>query len=258
MKKLLLSLLAAFAIAPAFAQPGLSNGWLLYGSGSYFSQRGETEMGATSVDDDHFRALSIAPGLGYSFTKNWAVGINFELYGSKVDFLSNGNTTGTQESTRDRDIYVGPFVRYTRPMGDRFYWFTQADFSYITGKTRDVFNGTPDTEIEIDRNGVRGRLFPAVGFSFSRTMSAAFSIGGIQYGYQRIDYGANVEGKSSALDVTLGQVFGFTVQKYFGGRKYGYGQRGPMDETRRLDASDDEEDDDDRPRRRRNRDNDEE
>ena len=257
MKKFFLSLLAALAVAPAFAQPGLSNGWLLYGSGSYFSQRGETESGPTTVDDDHFRAFSFAPGLGYTFNERWAVGVNFELYGSKLDFLRNGNVAGTQESSRDRDIYVGPFMRYTMPMGDRFYWFTQADFNYISGKTRDVFNGTPNTEREIDRNGVRGRLFPAVGFSFSRTMSAAFTMGGIQYAYQRIDYGANVEGRSSALDVTLGQVFGFTVQKYFGGRRYGYGQRGPMDETRRLDTSDDDEEDD-RPRRRRGRDLDDE
>jgi hypothetical protein len=257
MKKLLLSLLAAAAVAPAFAQPGLADGWLLYGSGSYFSQRGETERGATTQDDDHLRALSIAPGLGYSFTERWAAGINLELYGSKIDYLSNNNVPGTLESTRDRDIIVGPFVRYTMPVGQHFYWFTQADFGYITGKTRNVANGTPDTETEIDRNGVRGRLFPAVGFNFSRTMSAAFNIGGIGYGYQRIDYGANVEGKQSALDVTLGQVFGFTVQKYFGGRKYGYG-RMPMDETRRMDTSDDE-DDDDRPRRRRrNRDMDDE
>jgi hypothetical protein len=256
MKKLVLSLLAAAAVAPAFAQPGLADGWLLYGSGSYFSQRGETEFGNSSTDDPHLRALSIAPGLGYSFTERWAAGVNFELYGSKTDFP--GNVPGTPESTRERDIVVGPFVRYTMPVGDRFYWFAQADFGYLSGKTRNTTNGTPDTEVEIDRNGVRGRLFPAVGFSFSRTMSAAFNIGGIGYGYQRIDYGSNVEGKQSALDVTLGQVFGFTVQKYFGGRRYGYGQRGPMDETRRMDTSDDDEDDDDRRRRRRSRGNDDE
>jgi hypothetical protein len=141
-------------------------------------------------------------------------------------------------------------------MGDRFFWFTQADFGYTSGKSRITTNGSPDFETEVDRNGVRGRLFPSVGVSFSRTMSLAFNIGGIEYDYERTDFGFGAEAKNSNLVVTLGQVFGFTVQKYFGGRRYG-GSRMPMDETRRMDTSDDE-DDNDRPRRRRNRDADDE
>jgi hypothetical protein len=141
------------------------------------------------------------------------------------------------------------------PMSQHFYWFTQADFGYLSGKTRITTNGTPDVETEVDANGVRGRLFPSVGVQFSRTMSIAFNIGGVEYNYFRTDLGANVESKFSALNVTLGQVFGFTVQKYFGGTRH-RGSRMPMDETRRLDTSDD--DDDDRPRRRRSRDADDE
>lgn len=256
MKKTLLTLLAAAALAPAFAQVGMKNSFIAYGSASYSSQRGETEIGSVTIDDPHFRSLSVAPGLGYQFTDRLAVGVNFELYGSKVDFDIN-NVPGQTEETRSRLLYVGPFVRYTMPIGEHFFWFTQADFSYISGKNRETISGSPDTEIETDVNGVRGRLFPSVGVNFSRTMALAFNIGGVEYNYARIDYGANVEGKTSLLDANLGEVFGFTVQKYFGGRRYG-GSRMPMDETRRMDTSDDDEDDDRPRRRRRSRDMDEE
>lgn len=256
MKKILLTLLAAGALAPTFAQVGMKNSWVAYASGLYGSTRGEFNSGGISVDQPSYRQLAINPGLGYQFTDRLAIGVNFELSGYKIE--SRDNTPGSRESVRSRDIVVGPFVRYTMPLGERFFWFTQADFGYTSGKDREVINGTPDIENEIDRNGVRGRLFPSVGVSFSRTMSLAFNVGGIQYEYERTDFGLNQEQKNSTLLVNFGQVVGFTVQKYFGGRRYG-GSRQPMDETRRMDTSDDdEEDDDDRPRRRRNRDKDDE
>lgn len=255
MKKTILTLLAASALAPAMAQVGMKNSWVAYGSASYTSSRGEVDLGnfLGSVDLPHVRTLSVSPGLGYQFTDRLAVGVNFELTGAKLD--SRDNTPGMIESVRSRDLVIGPFVRYTMPMGDRFFWFTQADVGYTSGKDRLTINGSPDIETEIDRNGVRGRLFPSVGMQFSRTMSLAFNIGGLEYDYERTDLGFGIEGKQSTLDVTLGQVVGFTVQKYFGGRHY-RGSRMPMDETRRMDTSDDN--DDDRPRRRRNRDMDDE
>lgn len=255
MKKVLLTLLAAGALSPAFAQVGMKNSWVAYGSAGYSSDRGELSGFGTSFDLPSTRVLSVSPGLGYQFTDRLAVGVNFELTGFKVE--SRDNTPGNIESVRTRDIVVGPFVRYTMPMGDRFFWFTQADVGYTSGKDRQVINGSPDIENEIDRNGVRGRLFPSVGFSFSRTMSLAFNIGGFEYNYERTDFGLGLEGKTSALSATLGQVVNFTVQKYFGGSRM-RSSRMPMDETRRMDTSDDEDEDDDRPRRRRNRDNDDE
>src|SRR4028118_658903 len=57
MKKILITLLVASALAPAFAQVGMKNSWVAYGSAGYSSSRGEVNFGGFSADLPSVRTL---------------------------------------------------------------------------------------------------------------------------------------------------------------------------------------------------------
>jgi len=244
MKKTLLSLLAAAALAPACAQIGVPNSFLLYGGAQFTADRGSTTSGNLTVDEPYNRSLTLTPGIGYQFNENWAAGVFLDFNTTWTDYRTN--VVGQSSEDRLRLLNVGPFVRYTQPLGANFFAFTQLQFGYSSGKLEETVNGNPDVTTETDFNGVTGGFFPAVGARLSRCANLAFSVGGINYQYLSADLGPNTESKNSAIDVNFGQALNLTLQWYFGGSR---GMtRMPMDETRRMDTSDDE---DEMPRRRR-------
>ncbi len=272
MKKTLLTLLAAGALAPAMAQmmTPFANSILVFGSVGYGTQRGEDNITSTtggvssSTDQPHIRTLNFSPGIGFHVAENFAIGAFVDLQGVKFDLDQNVGS-GTASEIRSRYLNIGPFLRYNQPLGDRFFYFLQADFGYLSGKIRNTFTPTGATkfETEDDINGVNASLTPAFGIRMTNVSSLTFGVGSIGYDYRRTEFGQPAgagfesESKTSTFVTDLGSQFNITLQLNFGGSA-ARSSREPGDDTRRPRREDSEDEDDDAPRRRRNRDMDEE
>ena len=68
-----------------------------------------------TAGESSYSSLSINPGVGYQFNDNWTAGLQFGI-GSTSDEIG---TTGNKDKTSE--FNVGPFIRYTKKLGDIEY-----------------------------------------------------------------------------------------------------------------------------------------
>lgn len=281
MKKLLLSLMAAGFAASAFAQGNgcfQQGGILLYGVGSYTNMHGsDTRSFATANSQtiDRPRAINweVSPGLGYNVTNNLTVGIDFNYTGSKTTYDRKSisyNAAGAYgiDQVKTFDYGIGPFVRYSMPIGEHFFWYGQFAAHYLRGRETPRYTnaaGTNSFTKDDNYKGVDASYMPAIGVMICRNVGLTFGIGGISYEYRKYDInsdpavfmtaGSTRTAKTNDFNVTFGRQFNIGVQRTFGcGHRMHHSEE--MDETRHVDTSDDS--DDDNGGRKRHRKNDDE
>ncbi len=271
MKKLLLSLVAAGLAVTSFARGnGMDQGnILLYGSAMYSSQHGSTtnkfgSANSNTSDNDRFRMWGINAGVGYNLTNRLALGVD-GFWGGTRNTVDRKNLGFFPNDDRRKtyDYGVGPFVRYTQPLNQTFFAFGQATAHYLKGREtyRTVTALTGGNVYERDNNykGFDVSFVPSIGANLTKTWGLTFSIGGIGYQYTTYDYstqglpaGSNRESKDNQFNFSFGQQVNIGVQKYIGcGRRHRSNVQ-PMDDTRRMDVSDDASEDNSRRRNRRN------
>jgi hypothetical protein len=274
MKKLILSMMAAGIAVTSFAQ---GNGCyqqgniLLYGVGTYSNSHGSDTRSfanANSTTTDRPRMLNweISPGVGYNVTENLAVGVDFRYMGSKTTYdrkaISYSNAGYGVDQVKTFDYAIGPFVRYTMPIGEHFFWYGQFAAHYLRGRETPRFtNLAGNNSFTRDDNykGVDASYMPAVGVMVCRSVSLTFGVGGISYQYQKWDYNSDITASAGSehtakvnnFDVTFGRQVNIGVQKYFGCHKRMHHAE-EMDETRHMDTNDDSDDNNGHKRHRKN------
>lgn len=248
MKKLILAALVSGSFSAAYAQPSI----LLYGMGEYSSSRSTqtNKIGSvTTTSEDRLISYTIAPGIGINLSEHLAVGIEISYQGSKFNPDTSFGGSGAYE-IKNRDLGVGPFVRYTRPVGEHFFVYGQFTARYLNGRNTEYFKtGSTSTSQEDRYSGFNADLYPAFGIRVTRSCALTFGFGGLGYDYRKYDFfvpagapaGTESTGKTNNFQVTFGQQFNVGVQKTFGGRQRAKGHRQPMDDTRDLNGSDEDE-----------------
>lgn len=282
MKKLILSLMAAGVTASSFAQIGkcLQQGnVLLYGVGTYTNSHGSdtrsfANANSSTVDQPRRLNWEVSPGLGFNITDNVAVGVEFDYTGSKTNYdrksISFYNQGYGMDQMKTFDYRVGPFVRYTKAVGEHFFVFGQFTAQYLRGRETPRYTnlaGTNSFSLDDNYKGVGASFMPAVGLMVSHSVGLTFGVGGISYEYRKYDYhsdlpvvaGSEHTAKTNDFMVTFGRQFNVGLQKYFGcGRGHHMHHAEEMDETRHMDTSDDNDNDEGGRKHRRHHKDDEE
>ena len=274
MKKTILTLAVLASAAAANAQR--MGDVFVYGNVGYnFSRPSNSttfSAGSTSVTNDDvtkYQSASVSPGIGYQFSDNWGVGINLSYQLNKTDQKSTvsgtpGATTGNTDKTTT--FYAGPFIRYTKHMGEHFFVFGQFNASYLHGEntgsttTGGVTVDNPQTKY----NGFDVTINPGVGINVSPCLAIVGSWGSL--GYQHYKYsdpsfvpaGTSFDNKYDQFGLDLGRLT-LGVQVNFGGHGHMMhkGHHGMMDDTRRMDSNDDENMDGDKKKKKMRKDDDE-
>lgn len=236
MKKVVLSLLACGAIATANAQ-----GLLVFGDVGYNSQsRGEesTFGGITGTNEVKTSVFSFNPGIGYMINQNMAVGVQVKGSGTRV--LTTSDAIGAVDRTdRGMDLLVGPFFRYSMPINQTFFTYTQVNVGYLTGTWK---REEADQDYTDEYNGFGAELYPAVGVKVTPCMALAMSFGGIGYNRYKWDNelskispaGAESNSTASNFDFNFGQQMNLTIQWTFGNKSKARGRRAPGDDYRNM------------------------
>lgn len=225
MKKFMLTLLAAVGFAAAAnAQAGSI---LAFGFAGI-------DLEKDSAENTHGQ-FEFSPGVGYQFNDHWTLGLALSAKTSTTK--PDGG-----ERTSHNNFRVGPFVRYTQPLGNIFSVFGQAGAGFQFGSTR--FDG--ETIDGSKHSGVYFNFFPAVGVNVYKGFALNFAFGGLDFGTDKYE---DADNTSSNFNISFGQQFNVGISKNFGGRHM-RNHREPGDDTRNIDTSDDE---DDMPRKKKAR-----
>ncbi len=196
MKKTLLFIFTLVVSTQLFAQS--KSQILLYGSIS--GRMAKNEWGQKNTN------ARAAPGVGYHITDRLAVGVQ-GLYS-----MNSYQDTGVIKFKRNNSNWaVGPFVRYTQPLGEMFFLFGQLDLGYgkqIAGS----INGTKIPNLDVME--LSAGFYPSVGIYLNNGFALNFAFGGLNYKYTKSEASPN-----PGHDVTLnfGHAFQFGVSKFFGG-----------------------------------------
>ncbi len=195
MKKPLIILLSLLSTS-VFAQ---KNSILLDGTISYNSSVSKDTINGTQ----NMSALGLMPYIGYQVTDNWTFGIagtyrtNFVKSSvSSVDYRTSG---------------AGLFARYTIPVYNHLFFFTQGNILYDVKKS--YTNGTyiPGTT----ENSLAVQIIPKIGLNIKRGYAMNFAMAHLGY-----TTGKNADAKSefSTFNITSGY-FQMGVSKNFISRK---------------------------------------
>lgn len=211
MKKLILALLAVATVGSASAQ---KNSFLVYGNAGV--NWGKTDNGAAGTNEG--TNWNITPGVGFQFNNHLTVGLQGG-YGANKDVATvlNNKTTMT-----DREWQAGAFFRYTQNLNSTFFFWTQLDLSYVSGKsTNEIINTTGVVTTVTNPaglnndmyNGFQAMLMPAIGVNVHKGLALNFGIGGL--GYRTVSYDKEPTTINN-FGVTFGQQFNFGISKNFG------------------------------------------
>ena len=279
MKKIALSLVAASMAATAFAHDGNNRhcfqmgNILLYGVGSYSNTHGTTSSkyataNTSTTDQPRMLNWEVSPGVGFNITDNLTVGIDLRYTGSKTtyDRKTLSFSPYAEDQVKSFDYGVGPFVRYTHPIGEHFFAYGQAQAHYLRGRltTRTVTAQVGGNSFVRDDNykGVDASFMPALGIMVTHSLGLSFGFGGVGYSYTKVDYstqgqpaGSESTAKNNEFFVTFGNQFNVGIQKYFGcGMMHRHHAGGDEDmNDRHMDTTDDTMDNDsDKKKKKRN------
>ena len=151
------------------------NTLLVYGTASY----GSVKQGNTTAD-----AFSISPALGYQWSDNWTAGVHLDIVGGK--------------NTDDAFKQVGPFLRYTQPLGGIFAIYGQVNGNYIWDKNSSGYGAT---------------IFPAIGMNLKNSFALNFSFGSL--GFSSLKTSGESE-RVNGFNVSFGSGATFGISKNFG------------------------------------------
>lgn len=207
MKKLILALLAVATVGSASAQ---KNSFLVYGNAGVNWAKTDNGGGSTNEGTD----WNITPGVGFQFNNHLTVGLQGG-YGSNksINTAINNKATNT-----NREWQAGVFFRHTQNLNSTFFFWTQLDLSYVSGKETTETITTAGTTTSVTTvsdmyNGFQGTITPAIGVNVHKGLALNFGIGGL--GYRTISYDKAPTTMNNFM-VTFGQQFNFGISKNFG------------------------------------------
>jgi len=192
MKKVLVAALALVSLLQAAkAQKGSV---LLYGNLNVNSTK--------DANDSKSSEFAVMPGIGYQFSDNWTAGVNLGINGSKDEISNSGNYNKTS------GFVAGPFIRYTKTLGNIFSIYGHGNFNYMSTKYK-PYVGTNSTV-----NGFNLNITPAIGVNVINGFALNFGFGGIDYTTSKLD--ASGAKSSNSFSLTFGQQVNVGISKNFG------------------------------------------
>lgn len=206
MKQLILSVVAACSLAPAFAQKTSANevtccvpASAQKGSLLYYGSLGGTSIESGNGPTVSSTAMFINSGLGYNLSNHFTLGVQ----GGFSRFHSN-EYTATQLSSppifTQRMINAGAFGRYTSYLSRRIFVYAQANVSYI------------DHDMEFLSEQQMGLdVFPGIGLNIGGSWALNASVEGM-------NVRTSFDGGGTFAKLNVGQGYTFGIQKTFGGR----------------------------------------
>lgn len=181
MKKLICLFAVSFGVVAGMNAQ--KNTVLLYGDAGFNTTK--------ASNDDLNKGFNMNLGVGYQFDHNWTVGLTGGY--STLRERPNGQTYW--------DLYdsysFAPFIRYSRPMGSLFTFFTQGEFGYIGSSM-----GQTNLNTRSNYNGTYLSVFPAIGLNLGKGWALNFNVGGL--GYSSIKH-ENSNSPSRGFSLTFGQ-----------------------------------------------------
>lgn len=162
-----------------------------------------------------------SPVLGYGITDNLIIGLEIGVTSIKeteeeYDFILDEINKIEVITT---SLNAGPFVRYTKSLGDVFSVYGQGVISIISGKSETKYPGVADKYIE-KLSGFGARVFPAVSANIGSGWAINFSFGNLSFTSTKTepdDKDEKWEHKYSTLDISFNPQANIGVSKTFGG-----------------------------------------
>ena len=197
MRKSIVVLLCAGYVNAANAQKGSV---LLFGglNGSTLITTGQNAPTETRT------GFGITPGLGYQVSDKWTVGLaaSFNYYGS--------HTAGLMPDNHPHTIGGGGglFARYTLPITDLLFFYTQAEGIYTTSRAFDngaIIPGSASNTFSL-------KISPNIGINIKNGYALNFGFGNFGYRYTRTP-GADFS--TSSINYNFAQGFTIGISKKF-------------------------------------------
>jgi hypothetical protein len=229
MKKLFLALLAMASLTAANAQKGTV---LTYGDITFATSK--DQVGPSSTYATRNTLFGINPGVGYQLSNHSTLGVQG---GFNVDRTLNTYAIPTATGTKNVDFEnrnttwgVGAFYRYTQPLGNVFFLFTQVNAGYIsTTFSNDSLGGTGVVTNDTKFNGFAASIFPAIGVNVCKGMALNFSTGGIAFATMKGDLADAINPRTTAFGFTFGRQINIGISRNLGGcchKKHGHMEPG--------------------------------
>lgn len=225
MKKLIISSALSLFAFVAFAQnlsvsQPTQQGNFVIGSRIGFStakSKVDVQSTGTSIKGDGGSSaqFNLAPGIGYFFLDNFALGIGMDWLktNSSTGVDLNGGTAAPQKSDNN-NILFGPFIRYFIPVGEDKAFFIGTTVGF--GNSKNQFTADNKTQ-SIDNSLLTIGVGP--GFTiYSKNGLALEAL--VKYNYARSNSEIDVQGVKRVSKTWTNAVdFSVGLQYYFGGFK---------------------------------------
>ncbi|CAN1574107.1 hypothetical protein MCETHM1_03527 [Flavobacteriaceae bacterium] len=192
MKKTLV-ILALTIISYANAQKGT---YLVSGNFTYYSLKSDNET--------LYNFWGFSPKIGYQFKDNWTAGV--------VASISTAKNGGASYENKTNAYSIGGFLRYSKPLGNLFVFYTDLSSGYNNSKmTNSYYGGNNPPNTNNTGDGFHVGILPAISLNISNGYALNFNIGGIDYSRMNYDDGTYMESTS----ITIGQAFSAGISKNF-------------------------------------------
>ena len=225
MKKLIISSALSLFAFVAFAQDlsvsqPTQQGNFVIGSRIGFSTAKskvdvQSSTGSIKGDGGSSAQFNLAPGIGYFFLDNFALGIGMDWLktNSSTGVDLNGGTAAPQKSDNN-NVLFGPFMRYFIPMGEDKAFFIGTTVGF--GNSKNQFTADNKTQ-SIDNSLLTIGVGP--GFTiYSKNGLALEAL--VKYNYARSNSEIDVQGVKRVSKTWTNAVdFSVGLQYYFGGFK---------------------------------------
>lgn len=225
MKKLIissaLSLFAfvAFAQDLSVSQPTQQGNFVIGSRIGFSTAKSKVDVqsttGSIKGDGGSSAQFNLAPGIGYFFLDNFALGIGMDWLktNSSTGVDLNGGTAAPQKSDNN-NILFGPFMRYFIPMGEDKAFFIGTTVGF--GNSKNQFTADNKTQ-SIDNSLLTIGVGP--GFTiYSKNGLALEAL--VKYNYARSNSEIDVQGVKRVSKTWTNAVdFSVGLQYYFGGFK---------------------------------------
>jgi hypothetical protein len=167
---------------------------LVMGNVSYSS-----DVSKNDGRDNFYKTLAFNPKVGYQFNDNWTIGAETSIASTRME---SGET-----NYKWNQFSIGPFVRYTEPLGDLFSVYGDLGLGYQEYKTR---NDNPSGVGRVHGDGFYTAFSPALLLNIKKGFGLNFSLGGLSYGVMKTSGTRN-----SKFNLDFGKTFTIGISKNF-------------------------------------------
>ncbi|RYE25249.1 MAG: porin family protein [Sphingobacteriales bacterium] len=241
MKKLFIALLAMASFTAANAQQ--KGSWLTYGDITFATSK--DKIGSSSAISNTNTTFGINPGVGYQFSHHSTIGVQggFNIDRNVSSF--NLGIINLELETRTTSWGAGAFYRYTQPMGNIFFLYTQVNAGFMSSKlTTPDTTGTTVGDFETKMNGFGATVFPGIGVNVCKGFALNFATGGIAFSTTWGDQPKAFNPHNTSFGLTFGRQINIGVSRNIGCGHKKHGHMEPGMEMRKHKKEKDDEGDD--------------